>query len=549
MPAFRIRYIKWLNRPELNVAEGPFFDIHPKEQGRLIRCIHVLLAASDIQSLKNEMHLERPEEDAEFKRVVIRYAVQRIEQGLKEGLFPNPPGTTTDNLFIIRNDFPILRQMLQEKTCEYQIKEGRGLLCTAAAASDSTVHSQRGFEFIAPTTQALCRACALPDTDYLCSHFTHPEVIGHRDRGTLTVRQLVSGLCNIGQTGVNKHPERCHAAGHECWERLIESVQQSIPISIPALPEVTVARIFLCHASEDKPQVRKVYQQLKARGFTPWLDEVDILPGQNCNYEIEQALETSEFVIVFLSTRSVKKIGYVQREFKNALRRMEEMPEGFIHTIPVMLDDCVAPRQFRSQQWVKLYEDGAFDRVVNAIRHGLQERGQPVPERPAFFQEESPAENETLVATRPPVSMAQEVEAEQVLPDLTTDKATPALAPERRTIREKSAAEILGNLKGITPSYRFHEKVKELYLGRWTREPGWEATVHGLPSESSKGYWHCSLREVGTSTPIYASTVQDISMLRHGGSVTVSGRIREVTLLDYVSLEDAIVRGSNVPLP
>src|ERR1700758_1436402 len=33
-------------------------------------------------------------------------------------------------------------------------------------------------------------------------------------------------------------------------------------------------------------------------------------------------------------------------------------------------------------------------------------------------------------------------------------RATPSLAPQRPTIREKSAAEILANLKGTTPSYR-----------------------------------------------------------------------------------------------
>ena len=65
-----------------------------------------------------------------------------------------------------------------------------------------------------------------------------------------------------------------------------------------------MARIFLCHASEDKAQVREVYQKLKALGFALWLDEVDILPGQDWDYEIDRALETSDFVIVFLSTRS-----------------------------------------------------------------------------------------------------------------------------------------------------------------------------------------------------------------------------------------------------
>jgi hypothetical protein len=51
---------------------------------------------------------------------------------------------------------------------------------------------------------------------------------------------------------------------------------------------------------------------------------------------------------------------------------------------------------------------------------------------------------------------------------LTSDRATPALAPQRPTIREKSAAEILTNPKSTTPSYQFNQKAKELYVGLWT---------------------------------------------------------------------------------
>lgn len=134
-------------------------------------------------------------------------------------------------------------------------------------------------------------------------------------------------------------------------------------------------------------------------------------------------------------------------------------------------------------------------------------------------------------------------------PDLTSDRATPALAPQRLTIREKSAAEILGHLKGITLSSQFHETVEGLYLGRWTQEPGWQATVHDLPSKLSAERWHCAFKEVGFGTVIFATTVQDISMLRPGDSVTVSGRIRDVSQLDYVGIEDAIVRGENPPFP
>ncbi|HMN01019.1 MAG TPA: hypothetical protein PKC99_18610 [Anaerolineales bacterium] len=44
-------------------------------------------------------------------------------------------------------------------------------------------------------------------------------------------------------------------------------------------------RVFLCHASDDKLAVRKLYASLKS---VPWIDpwlpsgEENLLPGQNC---------------------------------------------------------------------------------------------------------------------------------------------------------------------------------------------------------------------------------------------------------------------------
>ena len=102
-----------------------------------------------------------------------------------------------------------------------------------------------------------------------------------------------------------------------------------------------MARIFLCHASDDKAHVREVYHRLQAiEGFEPWLDEEDLLPGQVWAREIPRALQTSDFILIFLSRTSVAKRGYVQREMKMALDAWEELPEGTIHTIPVRLDDC-----------------------------------------------------------------------------------------------------------------------------------------------------------------------------------------------------------------
>ena len=141
-----------------------------------------------------------------------------------------------------------------------------------------------------------------------------------------------------------------------------------------------MARLFLCHANEDKPQVRKVYQRLKVEGFEPWFDEEALLPGQLWRQEIPKALRSSDFILIFFSQTSIRKIGYVQNEFKLALDTWKQIPEGMIHTIPVLLDNCDVPEQFREFHWVALSDERGFQRILRAIQAGLAQRQQTTSE-------------------------------------------------------------------------------------------------------------------------------------------------------------------------
>ena len=115
-------------------------------------------------------------------------------------------------------------------------------------------------------------------------------------------------------------------------------------------------RVFLCHASQDKPIVRELYQRLLAEEWIdPWLDEEKLLPGQDWDMEIEKAVEAADVVIVCASSRSVTKEGYIQRELKFALDIALEKPEGTIFIIPLRLDDCDVPRRLRSWQYVDYF--------------------------------------------------------------------------------------------------------------------------------------------------------------------------------------------------
>ncbi len=135
---------------------------------------------------------------------------------------------------------------------------------------------------------------------------------------------------------------------------------------------------FLSHASEDKPKVRNLCKRLKEDGFDPWLDEERLLPGQDWNLEIEKALRASDAILLCFSNISVKKEGYIQREYKRAKSLQEEKPEGTIYTIPVRLDDCEVPFSFREWQWVD-YPDG-YDQLRQALQ--VRAGGKPVSEKP-----------------------------------------------------------------------------------------------------------------------------------------------------------------------
>jgi TIR domain len=72
--------------------------------------------------------------------------------------------------------------------------------------------------------------------------------------------------------------------------------------------------IFLSYAKEDSERVGQIYKELKEAGYQPWMDNQDISPGQEWKFEIQNAISICDAAIIFLSSKSVSKTGYVQVE-------------------------------------------------------------------------------------------------------------------------------------------------------------------------------------------------------------------------------------------
>ena len=99
-------------------------------------------------------------------------------------------------------------------------------------------------------------------------------------------------------------------------------------------------KVFISYAREDERTAKRIYKDLESQGVQAWLDKFSLLPGQNWKIEIEHAIRRSNYFIALLSSKSLSKRGYVQKELRKGLDILDEFPDSEIFLIPVRLDDC-----------------------------------------------------------------------------------------------------------------------------------------------------------------------------------------------------------------
>ena len=99
-------------------------------------------------------------------------------------------------------------------------------------------------------------------------------------------------------------------------------------------------KVFISYAREDKSFASRLSRDLQLSGVQTWVDFQDLVPGQPWEVAITKAISECSYFIAVLSSRSIGKRGYVQKEIRLALAIADEYPEGRIFIIPVRLDEC-----------------------------------------------------------------------------------------------------------------------------------------------------------------------------------------------------------------
>lgn len=119
-----------------------------------------------------------------------------------------------------------------------------------------------------------------------------------------------------------------------------------------------MAKVFLSHSSKDKEFVRRLADDLRELGHSPWLDEWEIRVGDCIVSKIQEGILGADYVVLVLTPESVTS-GWVEREWKDAY--WTEIEARRIVVLPILLRPCEAPTLLRTKKYadfIKRYELG-----------------------------------------------------------------------------------------------------------------------------------------------------------------------------------------------
>jgi TIR domain len=154
----------------------------------------------------------------------------------------------------------------------------------------------------------------------------------------------------------------------------------------PAMTNVRIPKVFLCHAREDADRIHKIASVMKEFQIDPWIDKEKLWPGDRWKIEIGTAIRNTDFFVICLSAKSIRKMGFIydenvgftqheqegfiRQEINLAVEEFHRRPDGLPFLIPVKLESCEIPPLIIEQrfggeetllsefQWIDLLDGG-----------------------------------------------------------------------------------------------------------------------------------------------------------------------------------------------
>jgi hypothetical protein len=141
------------------------------------------------------------------------------------------------------------------------------------------------------------------------------------------------------------------------------------------MPTDSKARVFVSHASEDKPFVRKLVEALKGQDLNVWLDEEELQVGDSILAGVSDGLKNADYLVAVLSKASMGS-RWVQAELNATL--MEELSGKGVTVLPVLIEDCELPTLLKDRVYADFRHD--FNSGLQKLLAVFQQEGESAPE-------------------------------------------------------------------------------------------------------------------------------------------------------------------------
>lgn len=136
--------------------------------------------------------------------------------------------------------------------------------------------------------------------------------------------------------------------------------------------------VFISHSSNDKEFARVLESELQSRGIRCWLDERQILPGDDIYDAIDHGIRNWDKVILCCSRHALEQSWWVETEIKKVLGKekkiRDEQGRKALALVPLDLDGYVF------DHWKSGVKDSVLER--NVADFSNYRKGQDLPDEP-----------------------------------------------------------------------------------------------------------------------------------------------------------------------
>src|ERR1041384_7840450 len=107
-------------------------------------------------------------------------------------------------------------------------------------------------------------------------------------------------------------------------------------------------KVFLSHSTKDKPSVRRLGGDLRGAGVDVGFDEWEIQIGGSISRKIEEGIESSDYIAVWLTQYAVIS-RWVEHEWRTKFRA--EIDSGQVLVLPLLAETCAIPTFLQDKRY------------------------------------------------------------------------------------------------------------------------------------------------------------------------------------------------------